>query len=50
MHDRGERTPPAREHEDIASSSVRASTLDENVHAIKRWENAILLRVHERNG
>ena len=33
----------AREHDDVASSSTRASTLDENVHAIKRWENAILL-------
>ena len=36
-------TPLAREHEDATSSSARASTLDENVHAIKRWENAILL-------
>ena len=33
----------AREHDDVASSCTRASTLDENVHAIKRWENAILL-------
>ena len=33
----------ARKHEDVASSSARASTLDENVHAIKRWEDAILL-------
>ena len=33
----------ARARDDVASSSTRASTLDENVHAIKRWENAILL-------
>lgn len=35
--------PLAREHDDMAGSSARASTLDENVHAIKRWEKAILL-------
>ena len=40
---RRKETPLAREHDDVASSSARASTLDENVHAIKRWENAILL-------
>lgn len=33
---------PAREHGGISSSSARASTLDENVRAIKRWEHAIL--------
>jgi uncharacterized membrane protein len=36
-------TPLARGHDDSTSSTARASTLDENVHAIKRWENAILL-------
>ena len=28
---------------DVAGGSARGSTLDENVQAIKRWENAILL-------
>lgn len=40
---RPRRNPAAREHDDVESISARASTLDENVHAIKRWENAILL-------
>lgn len=30
--------PLARAHDDVASSSTRASTLDENAHAIKRGE------------
>lgn len=40
---RREQSPLAREHEEARSSFARASTLDENVHAIKRWEHAILL-------
>ena len=40
---RREAVPLAGEHDDVASSSARASTLDENLHAIKRWESAILL-------
>jgi hypothetical protein len=35
--------PLARERDDVISGSGGASTLDENLHTIKRWENAILL-------
>ena len=35
--------PLSREQDDLANSSARGSALAENVQAIKRWENAILL-------
>ena len=35
---RREAVSVAREHDDVASSSARASTLDEDLHPIKRWE------------
>ena len=41
---RREAVPLALEHDDVASSSARASTLDENLHVIKRWESAICWR------
>lgn len=39
----GDAAPVPREKDEVASTSVRASALEENVHAIKRWETAILL-------